>query len=404
MNSQFNKTKKIPLKHTKVLKSTTLSNKEPVVISPIKQFASPSKPQNTHVQSAAATADNDSSTSLSSAPTQTSSLQTAPEPSVQDSTLDIIQENSDKPDINSLDVMKRNINDEMQNYKKEQIALIQDELEQIKKDVSEQAYTDAVAQAKKVYEEKIQTLSTQSNELLTSINQLAETKKEDLFEKRELVTKLAVEMAEKIVKKQIKMDPSTFESLFAEAFEKITDKDNVCIEVNPDDLGAITEYKQKFESKFKAIEKLEIKETKDITRGGCTIETNLGYIDATLESKLELLFVGFQAFHTQFDDDQKQASKEANSTLQTTKETSSNAPSNAHTNSQANLEKPESKQVNENDFLDTKEVDTSDNTVSQDSTDSSSNTTSNSDDEFDFEDDFDFEDLDDDFDFDDDFE
>ena len=403
MTSQFNKTKKIPIKHKDVLKATSLKSNEPIVISPVKAFGSPvssSVPSNLSVNKESDLDMNHSSTTSAPLPSSANQNESAVE-----NTLNIIQEDSSRPDVNSLDVMKRNINEEIQSYKNEQLRLVQDELEQLKKDTAEKAYNDAVADGKKVYEEKTQELISKAHDLLTSIDQLGASKKEDLFQKRDTVIKLAIEMSEKIVKKQITLDPSTFESLFAEAFEKITDKDHVCIEVNPEDLPAVNEYKEKFESKFKSIEKLEIKDSNEIDRGGCTIETNLGYIDATVKYKLELLYQGFQAFHTQFDKDQKQTTKKASSELIENDSLSAS--------SQALSESPEkdiiqntddSENVEDLEVIDDTSSELADSEISSESDDASTSEELTDDDNFSFDEDFDFDDLDDDFDFDDDLE
>jgi flagellar biosynthesis/type III secretory pathway protein FliH len=379
MSSQTKKTKKISIKYNEVIKSDSLTHKNPITISPIKDFTPPP------VSTTEVSNDSYLEDSIENASPEEPAQEIDPSPA--EDRLDIIQEESQKPDINSLDVMKRNINDEMKDYKDQQIASIQDELAQIKADVSKKAFQEAEAEGKKVYEKKTQELIEKSNELLTSINQLSSNKKENLFEKRDLVIKLAIEMAEKIVKKQIELDPASFESLFNEAFEKITDKDHVCIEVNPKDVAAVTAYQEKFESKFKDIEKLEIKETSEIARGGCTIETSLGYIDATLSSKLELLYIGFQAFHSQFDDDNRQAAK-------------STPPTKAAVDPEVSAEP--NTPVEEVAITETEDPVIED--TSDESNTEKASAEENSNDDLSFNDDFDFDDLDDDFDFDDDLE
>ena len=161
MSSQTKKTKKISIKYSEVIKSDSLTHKKPITISPVKQFAQKSVPVNIAPDSEIQPQQPDSSpeeTTLTTAPTDS------------EDRLDIIQEESPKPEINSIDVMKRNINDEMKDYKDQQIAAIQDELAQIKADVSTKAFQEAEAEGKKVYEQKTQELIEKSNELLNSIN------------------------------------------------------------------------------------------------------------------------------------------------------------------------------------------------------------------------------------------
>lgn len=191
-------------------------------------------------------------------------------------------------------ILAKNINEEMNQLRQQKRAEIEAELIDLKERTHSEAYTEGYAAGEA-------TFKAYSEELLRALNDLSKNKYEDALGKRDFTIELAQDMARKIVNQTLALDPSIFQGLFQEAFEKITDKDTVTIRIHPSDQPALERYKAAFAKKFKDIKTLSILPTLDITRGGCTIETQLGYIDATIESKLHLLTKAIDDFHKRED-------------------------------------------------------------------------------------------------------
>ncbi|MBI59758.1 hypothetical protein CL657_00905 [bacterium] len=191
-------------------------------------------------------------------------------------------------------LMKRNINEEMKLYKKQQIESIQKELRTLKETAHQEGYQEGYQEGRSIFKES-------SDSFLEALKDLNANKKEDLLKKRDFTISLALLIAEKIMAKQIQENNDVFNNLFLEALDKVTEKDSICITINPEDKPLLTSLMHQLEDKFKSFNNLEINTDRDVKRGGCTIDTNLGYIDATVSSKLTSLKKAIDEFHEKED-------------------------------------------------------------------------------------------------------
>tara|TARA_B100000427_G_scaffold168502_2_gene140056 strand:- start:4219 stop:5376 length:1158 start_codon:yes stop_codon:yes gene_type:complete len=196
--------------------------------------------------------------------------------------------------IDSYAVMKRNINEEMEQYRNIQIQSIQDELIELRASAKQEGYQDGYEEGKGLFQDY-------SEQLLASINDLGKNKREDIIKKRDFIIELSLSVAEHIVCQQIQKDDAIFDRLFLETIEKITEKDYVVITINPDDKPLLDSLREKFEDKFKDIQRLDVRTDNKMISGGCTIDTNLGFIDATVTSKLAILKKAIDEFHEKED-------------------------------------------------------------------------------------------------------
>ncbi len=100
------------------------------------------------------------------------------------------------------------------------------------------------------------------------------------------VLRLSVAIAEQIVHSEISLNPSVTLNIVGSALSKITDKTKVDIRVNRADFEFINSNRDIIRSYVDDIKNLNIKEDNSLKPGGCIIETDLGVIDAKLETKL----------------------------------------------------------------------------------------------------------------------
>ena len=130
--------------------------------------------------------------------------------------------------VDTYTVMKRNINEEMNQYREMQIEAIQEELRQLRETANQKGYDAGYEEGKAVFQDY-------SENLFNSINELGQSKKEDLDKKRDFTIDLSLVIAEHIIGHQIQKDEVVFETLFMNAIDKITEKDYVAITINPED-------------------------------------------------------------------------------------------------------------------------------------------------------------------------
>jgi len=275
-NDAFNQrnSHNVPLKHQGVIKAFDNKSNKTIKLKPLKEFSSQVKA--TPVQSTPETQEEQ----------HIEDVQDIPE----------IQSNPINHDeeLDSFSVMKRNVNEEMRHYRDSQLQSIQEELVQLKATAKQEGYEEG-------YNEGKENFLLYSESFFEYFNALKASKQEDLKVKREFIISLSLSIAEHIISKQIQKDSSLFETLFMEAIEKITEKDVVAFTINPEDKKLFDTLQETFKEKFKEIQRLEVRMDEAIMRGGCTIDTNLGFIDATVNSKLEIIKQAIDTFHEQED-------------------------------------------------------------------------------------------------------
>ncbi len=108
------------------------------------------------------------------------------------------------------------------------------------------------------------------------------------------IVELAVAIAEKLLHGSIADNPERIQPIINDAIRRITDKNRVIIKVNPEDAPATRHYREHILATLTDIRSLEVTEDPTQSRGGCIIETQLGFIDASLKTKIATLHAVIQ--------------------------------------------------------------------------------------------------------------
>ena len=94
---------------------------------------------------------------------------------------------------------------------------------------------------------------------------------------------LAVAMAERIVRHEVRIEPETLLDMARAAIERLGERVTAVVHLNPIDLEAIVN------DGTGRIGTLDVVAEADLPRGGCMIRTNLGAIDAGIDAQLREL-------------------------------------------------------------------------------------------------------------------
>jgi hypothetical protein len=132
-------------------------------------------------------------------------------------------------------------------------------------------------------------LEAHFNELLTAINNLTTSRNELIQLSQSKMLDLSLAIAEKIVHKKIELDPTVIESVIEETFNKISGSDRVTFKINPEDSAIFKDFQSSIESRLIGVEKISIVHDDHIDRGGCIIETDLGFVDITIKEKFNII-------------------------------------------------------------------------------------------------------------------
>ena len=144
---------------------------------------------------------------------------------------------------------------------------------------AEEKYKKLENVLKKDFQEKIQSINT-------FLKNLEKESKELILNMDKEVLNLALNIAQKLILKEIERDPEILLRLIREALNYIAEGTELNIKVNPE------EYKFLKENLLKHIppsQKIKLIPDESISKGGIFIETSLGVIDATFEKRWKKL-------------------------------------------------------------------------------------------------------------------
>jgi flagellar assembly protein FliH len=189
---------------------------------------------------------------------------------------------------------------EIATYKAEQMAKIDSE----KKAILDKAFEEGIEKGSK---KAIEDLQKKGSELIDAIKELTQEKGELINKFEPEILSLSIKIAETIVQCELKQSPEAINNVINEAIRRITDKDRVIIKVNTEDAGAVRKHRDYLHQLMSDIKSLEVEEDQRIEKGGCIIETNLGFIDSSISTKLETIKLALLSTYEEIIEEQKKA-------------------------------------------------------------------------------------------------
>jgi len=105
---------------------------------------------------------------------------------------------------------------------------------------------------------------------------------------RDLST-LAVRIAEKVIGRVLEQQPEVIAHIVAEALEAARHQRDIIVRVNPQDLATIEQARPHLVTLLERAPDLKLRSDPTIGRGGCIVETEVGVIDARLETQLQAI-------------------------------------------------------------------------------------------------------------------
>jgi flagellar biosynthesis/type III secretory pathway protein FliH len=162
-----------------------------------------------------------------------------------------------------------------------------EEAEQIR----EHAKESGIEEARRVAEE---TASEKVKEALEILNQAVIERKKIIKDAEGEILRLSLKVAEQIIKSEVSLHRDVSLNIVSDAISRVSDREQVIVKVNREDLENMKKYKDRIGSIIDGIKSLSIVEDAMVEPGGCVIETNLGYIDARISTKLSAIEEAFR--------------------------------------------------------------------------------------------------------------
>ncbi len=106
-------------------------------------------------------------------------------------------------------------------------------------------------------------------------------------ENESILVKLAYEIAEKIARRAIAQDPAPIIEMLKSTVHDLQEAVHIVVRINPGDMNFIENLRTKKDKSVEAFERVKFEVDEQIQSGGCSIETDFGTIDATIEQRIE---------------------------------------------------------------------------------------------------------------------
>jgi flagellar biosynthesis/type III secretory pathway protein FliH len=156
------------------------------------------------------------------------------------------------------------------------------DIAQLEKTAFENGLVQGERAGLEIAEEKAESVRKQFAETILEINKFRSL----LYTQVERdVVKLAMDIARKIIHREIKEDPDYIRTMMHIALDRVAEKSAITIHLNPEDHSYLLEHHA--ESSYAEGQDITLLPDKSIGRGGCYIETGCGDIDARIEEKFQ---------------------------------------------------------------------------------------------------------------------
>lgn len=115
----------------------------------------------------------------------------------------------------------------------------------------------------------------------------ARQRRELLMELQPYVTRISVEVARRIVRRELRTDPGMITRVVGAALEQVAAASRVRVRVHPHDARTLEETLREIVSAPDEAEAIEIVPDGSVERGGCVVESDRGIVDARLQTQFE---------------------------------------------------------------------------------------------------------------------
>jgi len=131
--------------------------------------------------------------------------------------------------------------------------------------------------------------SQKLKDALETLNQAVKERKKIIKDAENEILRLSLKAAEQIIRSEVSLHRDVCLNIVSEAVNRVSDREQVIVRVNREDAEYIKKYKDRLAGILDGVKSFSILEDSQIEPGGCIVETNLGYVDARISTKVKAL-------------------------------------------------------------------------------------------------------------------
>jgi len=120
-----------------------------------------------------------------------------------------------------------------------------------------------------------------------ALEELSQLRESILKNSADDMLRLVLAIVEQIIPCAVSLNPEIIHHTIVKALQASVDSDVYHIKVHPDDMAMVMEKKPLMLASISGLKNITVEPDESIARGGCMVESELGEVDATIESQLE---------------------------------------------------------------------------------------------------------------------
>lgn len=160
--------------------------------------------------------------------------------------------------------------------------------EESKAKAAEQGYQDGLKKGHEEAYKKFQQEGAQRLEAFEKFLRDCETAKQEIYKANEkFLIDLIYQISKMVLLKELKTDREYLQRLAVELIEKVGVRENIRIQISPEDFESAGMLKEGLEKNLGALKNLNIESSNQIALGGCKVDTEWNAIDASIETQLK---------------------------------------------------------------------------------------------------------------------
>jgi flagellar assembly protein FliH len=153
--------------------------------------------------------------------------------------------------------------------------------------IKEEAYAKGKVAGRLEVEEKLH-LATQA--LGSGLEQVSCLRKSLLTKSKEDMVRLIMAVVKQVIQTEVEENKSIILKTVTKTLEAAVPADQYYIRVHPEDLNIVTEKEPLFLAGMKGLKNISFLADETISRGGCIAESQVGEVDATIDSQLTEIY------------------------------------------------------------------------------------------------------------------
>lgn len=159
----------------------------------------------------------------------------------------------------------------------------QDKAKQIEDEARQQGWQDG-------YERGVHNAETEYTAKLQEANDIVRQahidRQEIIAGAEDEIVQLAMAVARKVISNELTVNPDSIIEIVKRAIQKVTDREEVTVRVNPENLDTAIGARDEIAGSVQGIRKFKVLADNGVAPGGCVIETPNGNVDARIDSQL----------------------------------------------------------------------------------------------------------------------